>query len=213
MKYVKILGLMAVAAAALMAFAASASATIFTSPTGTTYTSTIKAVSQNNKASFPTLDGSFTTVVCEESEVEGKIEQHGTATTGGGKVSKLTFSKCNFPVSVQANGSLEVHPVRINAKAEHETCLVTDGDSCRGTLTSTGAKVTVATSVGTCTFTTNNTSIGTFTTTAQTGKTATLDIGSSPIPRTEGNFLCGSTATWTGNYEVVTPDSLWIDEG
>jgi hypothetical protein len=210
MKLTKVLGLMAVAVAALMAFAGSASATTLTSPTGTTYTSTIKAV-RDAKGLAPTLDGSFTTVTCEESEVEGKVETHGSSVTAGGKITKLTFGKCNFPVTVQANGSLEIHPVKKGVEP-HETCLVSEGDNCQGTLTSSGAKVTVATSVGTCTFTTNNTNIGTLTTTAQTGKTATLDIGSSPIPRTEGNFLCGSTATWTGNYEVTTPDSLWIDE-
>jgi hypothetical protein len=213
MKLTTILGLMAAAVAALMAFAASASATTLTSPTGTVYTSTFKAVvDSNEKAVTPAFDGSFTTITACRSTIEGKIEQHGTGVTAGGAISKLTFENCNFPVTVLANGSLEIHPVRVNAKGEHETCLTTDGDTCRGTLTSTGAKLTMATSVGTCTFTTNGTNIGTLTTTAQTGKTATLDIGSSPIPRTEGNFLCGSSATWTGNYEVVTPDSLWVDE-
>jgi hypothetical protein len=212
MKYVRILGLMAVAATALMAFASSASATTLTSPTGTTYTSTFKLVSDTSAGATPlTWDGSFTTVKCSKSTIEGKIETHGTSVTASGKLSKWTFEECNFPFTTQANGSLEIHPVKKGVEP-HETCLVAEGDNCQGTLTSTGAKVTVATSVGTCTFTTNGTNIGTLTTTAQTGKTATLDIGSSPIPRTEGNFLCGSTATLTGNYEVVTPDSLWIDE-
>jgi hypothetical protein len=114
-------------------------------------------------------------------------------------------------MTVQANGSLEIHSVKKGVEP-HETCLTSENDTCQATVTSTGTKLTMATSVGTCTYTTNATSIGTLTTTAQTGKTATLDIVSSPIPRTEGNFLCGSSATWTGNYTVTTPDNLWIDE-
>ena len=46
MKYVKILGLLAVAATALMAFAATASATTATS-NGSTYTEGIKAANEN----------------------------------------------------------------------------------------------------------------------------------------------------------------------
>jgi hypothetical protein len=69
---------MAVAVAALMVFAASAFATTLTSPTGTTYTSTFKAVvDSNEKAVSPTFDGSFTTITCKKSTIEGKIERHG----------------------------------------------------------------------------------------------------------------------------------------
>jgi hypothetical protein len=207
----KILVLIAAIVAVLMAFAASASATTPTSPTGTTYTSTIKAVADSSAgATKPTLDGSFTTVTCEESQVEGTDERHGFDVTAVIKLTQLTFGRCNFPVTVQAKGSIEIHPIKKGVEP-HETCLTTEGDTCQGTLTWSGGKVTVATSVGTCTFTTSSTDIGVLTTTAQTGKTATFDIEGT-IPRTEGNFLCGSTATWTGNYEVTTPDSLWIDE-
>lgn len=221
MKYVKMLGLLAVAVAALSAFAASASATQLTSPTGTTYTGTITAVNEGNVS----LDGSFVTVTCEVSHVEGKVEQHGAGVTVKGKIAKLTFSNkggaaCNFPVTVVENGSLEIHAVseKTNAEGKKEivACNTAGQVECTGTLTSSGAKVSIATSVGTCVFTTNATDIGTVTPTNDTGATATLDIGgpegkTGRIPRTEGNFLCGSQGQWTGSYSVTTPDSLWID--
>ncbi|HXR61323.1 MAG TPA: hypothetical protein VN732_08360, partial [Solirubrobacterales bacterium] len=194
MKYVKILGLTAVAAAALMALAATASATTLTSPTGTTYTGTIHAVVDTDAgATPPTLDGAFTTVTCKQSTVHGHIEKHGANVTASGKITSggLTFGECNFPVTVIKPGELSIHAIEPKS-GEHVTCKVEGTpDNCWGTLYSTGAEVTVNTSVGSCIFTTSNTSVGTVTGTSTTLKTATLDIGSSPIPRTGGSFLCG----------------------
>jgi len=207
MRYLKILGLMTVAAASLAAFAGSASATTLTSPTGTTYTGKITATSVNSS-----LDGAFTTVSCKHSHVEGPISHHGTATTVDGIIETLSFSECNFPVTVLKSGSLELHAIKPN-KEPHETCEDTPStpDNCWGTLTSTGAEVTIATSVGSCVFTTNGTSVGTITGTAQTGGSGVLDIKGT-IPRTGGNFLCGSSGTWTGSYTVTTPGTVWIDD-
>jgi hypothetical protein len=217
MKYAKILGLMAVAVAALMAFAATASATTLTSPTGTTYTSTIKAESEGTTS----LDGAFVTVSCAKSTVEGTVSQHGTGVTvkgnlnsalEGGKIKGLTFSECNFPVTVNEAGSLEIHPVKTNSSQNVvEACATTE---CTGTLTSSGTKVTIETSLGTCVFKTSGTDVGLVTPTNDTGGAATLDIGAHGtgiIPRTEGSFLCGSSGTWTGSYKVTTPGSLFID--
>ena len=217
MKYARILGLMAVAAAALMAFAGSASATTLTSPTGSIYTSTITAVNEGNVS----LDGAFTTVTCSASHVEGKVEQHGPGVTVKGNIGKLTFGGCNFPVTVNTAGSLEIHAVteKVNAPPAHnviEGCKTAGQVECTGTLTSSGAKVTIATSVGNCVFTTNATDIGTLTPSNHTGGHATLDIGAPSgtqgrIPRTEGNFLCGSSGQWTGSYTVTTPSTLYVD--
>ncbi len=182
MKYVKMLGLLAVAAAALMAFAGTASATTLTSPEGTTYTGEIVATSTNSK-----LDGSFVTVECSHSQAKGNVEGHGAGVDVTGKISSLTFTGCNYTTHVKAAGSLAIN-------------------SSNG-VSSTGASVEITTSVGTCVFTTNGTSVGSLT----EGTGATLDINSAKIPRTGGNFLCGSSGTWTGSYEVTTPGSLWVD--
>jgi hypothetical protein len=189
MKYVKMLGLLAVAAAALMAFAGTASATTVTSPTGTTYTSTIKA-----SAGTTELHGSFITVSCKKSTVEGSVESHGAATTAGGAISSLTFSECNFPVKVLKAGSLEVHGI---------------SGTENGTLTSKNAEITIETSIANCIFTTKaeGTDVGTLT----GGSPAKLDINSASIPRTGHSVFCGGSGTWTGGYEVTTPTSVFID--
>jgi hypothetical protein len=186
MKYVKMLGLLAVAAAALMAFTGVASATTLTSPSGTTYTSTIAAT-----AGATSLHGPFTTVTCQKSTVEGQVESHGAGVTAGGSISTLDFSECNFPVKVLKNGSLEVH--------------ATSGGN--GTLTTSGAEITIETSIANCLFTTKSTDVGTLT----GGTTAVLDINSAGIPRTGHSIFCGSSGTWTGSYTVNTPDTLLVD--
>src|SRR6186997_1262542 len=207
MRYVKILSLLAVVAAAAMAFAATASATTLTSPTGTTYTGTIHAHSEGATE----LVGSFSTVKCGKSTVHGLVERHGTGVTAGGKITAktgLTFEECNFAPTVLAPGELEVHAVTSTGAA----CTGGAGTYCTGTLTSKGAKVKVITSVGECVFDTGTgTHIGVLTPTNDTKGHATLDINSSNIPRTEGNFLCGTSATWKGSYTITTPSTLWIN--
>ncbi|HXR60528.1 MAG TPA: hypothetical protein VN732_04295 [Solirubrobacterales bacterium] len=210
MKYVKILSLLAVAAAALMAFAASASATTVTSPTGTAYTGTITAVAESSLD----LTGPFATVKCTVSHVEGKIESQGSGKTASGKIATLSFgtlgSPCQNGTPTQANplGSLEVHAVK---KGTTEACKEAEGDTCEGTLTSTGTVIVVHTSLGECIYETKSTDLGKLTTTSQTGKTATMDINAS-LPQVGPNtFLCGQSGQWTGSYSVTGPDALWID--
>ena len=184
MKYVKMLGLLAVAAAALMAFAGTASATTFTSNEGET--PSLAATSTNSK-----LDGAFVTVECSHSEAKGKVEAHGAGVNASGNISSLTFTGCNYTTTVETAGSLSINS--------------------SNSVSSTGAKVSIATSVGTCVFTTNNTTVGSLTESSETGGKAVLDINSAKIPRTGGNFLCGSSGTWTGNYTVNTPSTLNVD--
>ena len=197
MKYVKMLGLLAIAVAGLMAFAGTAAASTATSPKGTVYTGIYTAEVQGSVK----LDGTFVTVQCNQSVIEGKVEKHGSGIPTGGKISTMDFSECNYPVTVLKSGSLEAHQT---GSKEF------DAD---GTVTSTGLELTIHTSVGTCTFTTNNTDVGTgsLTSSDTTGGNATLDIATSKIPRTGGSFLCGSSGTLTGSYKVVTPSTLYID--
>jgi hypothetical protein len=186
MNYLKMLGTAVLAMVAVTALAGSASATSLTSPQGTTYTSTFKAQSSHLQ-----MHGSFTTVTCSSSAVEGKLETHGSSVTAGGKLSSLTFSGCNYSVTVLKAGSVQVHS--------------------GGTVTSSGAEVKAHTSVGECVFTTNATDVGTGTGTKTTGGNAVLDIPSVTIPRTGGSFFCGSSATATGSYTVTTPSTLFLD--
>jgi hypothetical protein len=199
MKYAKILGLAAMALAALMAFAGTASATTLTSPAGTTYTSTIKAESEGTTELVSEL-GAFGTIKCKKSTVEGKVEEHGTTVTAGGKISTLTFTECEggTPTSpVAVPGSLEVH---------------TEGSTSNGngTLTSKNAKVIVHnTAVGTCEFETSST--GTDLGKLTGGTPAKLVISGVVIRVGGSNPFCGSNSTWKGTYKVTSPSTLLVD--
>ncbi|MGN6257580.1 MAG: hypothetical protein ACTHN3_07510 [Solirubrobacterales bacterium] len=194
MKYVKILGLFALTAAALMAFTGNASATTLTSPAGTTYTGAIVAESEGENTLINTSIG--LKVQCEVSKVEGKVEMHGTGVTAAGKLTSLTFEKCtnNYSVKVFHLGALEIHNI---------------SGTGNGTVTSNGTQVTVSTPLGfSCVYETSSTDIGTLT----GGAPVTLDIGSATIPRvSEESPFCGSSGTWTGSYKVTTPGTLLVD--
>jgi hypothetical protein len=194
MKYVKILGLLAVAAAAMMAFAASASATTITSPTGTAATPTIHAVNENGHV---TLKNEISPIECT-STVEGKVEKHGAGVTAEGKISKLLFEPCT--------DSWHVTAVK-NADGFYGSLIVHWENGYNGTLTSTGTKVVATRFFVPCTYLTNNTPIGTVT----GGKTATLKIEASiPLVAAESSELCGKgNAEWNGSY--VTTSELYID--
>jgi hypothetical protein len=191
MKYLKMLGLAAVAVASLMTFAATASATTLTSPNGTTYTGNLQA-----ESGVLSWDGAFSTITCKNSTLGGTAESHGAATTVGVKLSSLTFTECNFPFTVGKPGSLEIHTEGATANGN-------------GTITWSGMELAMHTSVGTCIFTTSNTHIGTLTG-SDVGK-AQWDINATKIPRTGGNFLCGSSSTLTGSYTITTPSTLTVD--
>src|SRR6476660_7406358 len=87
MRYVKILGLLALAAAALMAFAVSASATTDTTPTGTVIPSAtdIHAVNENGHVK---LANPIANIECA-STVEGNITAQGAGVPAEGGISTL----------------------------------------------------------------------------------------------------------------------------
>jgi hypothetical protein len=185
MKFRNLLGLLAVAAAALMAFAGTASASTVTSPSGTAYTGTITA-----SAGTMEFVGSFTTVKCTNSTLGAVVKTHGAALTIEGWVENLTFSGCNFEITVKKGGFLFLHA----------------SGGGNAVVTWSTAEVIIHTSVGECVFTTNNTQIGTL----SGGTPANLPIASAAIPRTGGNFLCGSSAKWSGKYTFNTPGTLFV---
>lgn len=187
MKYLNMLWIAAIATVSAMAFAVPAVATTATSPAGTTYTGTLKG---SGEAQF---HGPFVTIKCQSS-LEGIIESHGSSVTGKGKSTKWEHRECSVPVETIATGTIEIHTV----------------GKGQGTITSTGTVGRAITSVGECIYSTNNTDLGTVTDSSITGGTATVHL-SGVIPRTGGNFLCGSSATLTGFAPVTTPDKIFID--
>jgi hypothetical protein len=194
MKYIKMLGLAAVAAAALMAFvgAGTASATTLTDSEGALEVGdTMHAVSEGTV----TLDAPFGNVICNGT-VHGKVTKNGEA----GKVAEgslsptnegLKWTNCgNDTVTTLASGSLSINGTNNEVK-------------------STGARVTVVHLGVHCIFETSNTKIGTV---SKEGTGATLTINAT-IPRVGGGggIFCGESAPWTGSYEVKTPHTLIVD--
>lgn len=198
MKYVKMLGLLAVAAAALMAFAGSASALVVTEAANDQIdvNDVIKATSTHSE-----LTGTIP-ITCTHSFVEGKVtdaggNHGGTTTPVKGNIEALTFGsneECgNTTVKVVNKGTLELK----------------DAAGSKGTLYSTGAEVTVLTHsffLGTthCIYKTNGTHLG-----EVSGDT--LSIESAPIPEVPTPDFCGEDAEWDGTYTVTSPSGFNVD--
>jgi hypothetical protein len=189
MKYVKMLGLLAVVASSLMAFAGIASADEATSPKGSTYSGSISAQSEGHVV----LDNPIAKIECP-STVSGDIESLDKAGENVfGEFNSLTFNNCtdSWHVTVAFAGNFSV-----NATGGFD-----------GEASSSGATVEATRFGITCRYSTSGTKIGTLT----GGSPATLHINAK-IPFHSGSVFCGTGSTaWTGNYEVTSPTSLYID--
>jgi hypothetical protein len=184
MKLSKILGVVAVAALALMAFAGTASATTLKT-NGVTQTGSVTiSASLSGSATLKDTSGTFANT-CTESAVGGSTTTF-TGSAVSGPISTLSFNKCTHEkVVVDEMGSLSVTVI---------------GSGPNGTVSSTGAKVTVPVtilgSVVTATCTTSSTDIGTLTGT--TSGTSVMDINAV--------LGCGSvlpSAKWEGKYNIT----------
>jgi len=181
MKYVKMLGLLAVAATALMAFASTASATL-TSPPGTKYGGEIIATSTNFQ-----LDGTVD-VTCGHSEVKAKPSSAGATS---GTVTSLTYTSCSRSVTVTSLGTFSLHS--------------------DGTTRSTGKRITIQTTIlgfpVHCIYTTDNTIIDQIT----EGVTPPVThVISSPLLTDETSGLCGEDAEMTGTYTITKPTTAIV---
>jgi len=209
MKYLKMLGLAAVAATALMAFGAgSASATelckVKESPCSAANMydppqvihATLKAGTE------AVLTAGFATVKCSKSTVE--IEQTstgGTNETVTGNIKALTFPEeaCNCKVTITALGSGEIHTDSAAA----------DGN---GTLTGTNTRATINCAGISCNFGTEGTDIGTLHGSA-TDPVLTANASLKYFAGDASNFTCtvgSGTGTWKAEYTVTSPLGLFV---
>jgi hypothetical protein len=207
MKYVKILGLAAVAAAALMAFvgASSASATVLcktpgtgattgtTCPEGWAYPANTHIHAVN--VGTVKLDTTFKNVECSNSTITGDTNTEGSATeTITGPEGTLTFTNCNCTVTVLKAGFIEIHWIP---------------DTHNGTLTSDESEVTVTcnTIFGSvhCIYETTEDSIGDV-----TGGNPAIFHSTAVIRKKPTNGLCSEESTWTATYEVTEPKPLYV---
>lgn len=206
MKYLKMLGLAAVAAMAVMAFigAASASATVLCENTPAAGTDCTNPVANGTSIDFSVekgtsaiLTGPFGEVIdtCTESTAKGPITNPGstTATVAGSLEAAaggtLTFGNCTKVTTVVTGGTIEVHHI-------------TGTDN--GTVTSSGATVIIhGTLFGECAFKTSNTEIGTITGRSATGAQPTFDIKAIlPAEKSKSGVTCPN-GVWEGSYEYT----------
>jgi len=202
MKYIKMLGLAAVAAMALMAFGAgTASATKLCTvntdpcPAGSTepVETEIHATLTANTTAVLETSGGTVLDTCTESTVKGKTAKTAAATGESvkGDIETLTWGNCTRTTTTEAVGNLELH----------------DAAGADGTLTATGTtEVTIDTIFGSCIY---GTGTGLNLGAVKGGSPATLSINVG-VPKISGNFACPATGIWTANYTVTKPTSLFI---
>lgn len=184
MKYLKILGLAAVAAMAMTAFAASSASATTLEENGVTKNSstTITASLKTGTKAVLKDTNNFSRNECEVSHVHGTTTSPYTGTSVTGHIETLTFASCTRPVTVHFPGKLEI----------------TYTSGTNGTVASEEAIVTVNSAIGTLNCETGTTTdIGTFT--GVSSGNSTMDINAV--------LNCGiiPSAKWEGTYEVTTP--------
>lgn len=200
MKYLKMIGLAAVAAMALMAFAGAgtASASVLCTATETPCSAAKKISPTNDSEMVATLTGSAVLeedpgnviATCTASEMVADSTAAGSKTeTAVGKITKLTWGGCSTTVDNVALGSLEVHHIP---------------GTDNGTVTSIGTEVTLNLFGVSCTL--KGTDLGTITggTSPVMDVTATVDL-------TVGSFLCPEHALWTATYNITKPKPLYSE--
>jgi hypothetical protein len=201
MKYLKILGLAAVAAMALMAFGAGTASAVKLCKNNLSTTScsehypigTVVEGTLTGSAILETTGGS-TLDTCTGSTVSGKTTN--TAATGEpvkGNIETLTWTGCTFPTATVTKGSLTIHTI-------------TGTDN--GTLTASGTEVTINTGFfGACTYGAGAaTDLGT----VVGGNPAKITINAIvPLTKNESG-LCPAEARWTASYTITKPTPLYV---
>jgi hypothetical protein len=221
MKYMKMLGLAAVAALALMAVVGAGTASaaaVVCSTTGETANATCTTAGskqvKNGQAIDATLKpgtvaeltSTFDNVKCSTSTVAGQVTNGGT---GAGDIESMTFSSCtdSFGGTCTADtsaSSANKWPATTTAHQNNaETGEKHDGN---GTMTVTNITGKFSCPIGTCRYTASSA-----TTTVTGGEPATVTATKVSLNREEvSSFGCSATATWSGTYTVTTPNSLWL---
>lgn len=211
MKYVKSLGLAAVAAMALTAFAGAgtASATVLCktnltsgcAAAGWDYTGSFGA-SLTSSAVLETLGGT-TIDTCTRGSAGGFWSTGGTnaTETPTSAIIELTWGTAENPCTKTTDsvdnasgptfGELEIHYI---------------AGTDNGTLTGRGSKVTISTIFGICVYGTGE---GTDLGTLVGGTPMTISINT-VIKKIEGKETCPAEARWTANYSITSPGTLFV---
>ena len=210
MRFIKMLGLAAIAAVAAMAFvgAGSAAATVLCKQApnaenkcaaGQSYGvgTIIKGTAQN-----AVLTSDLSNVTCEHSETEAEVSNAGSAsTTVTGSIKKLTFTGCKTAGLVGCTVTVQNLPYHAEVHA---------GEGGNGSLTvKTGGKgkpgaTVVCVGVINCTF--NNTL---FNLPVEGGNPAAVLANEVALEREGGT--CGKEAFWDATYTAIAPNTaIWV---
>lgn len=194
MKYLKMLGLAAIAAMALTAFAASTASATTLEVNGATQNKAVTlqaSVEPGSTVILSRTDGTLANT-CSTSNVEGTTETFTGTKVTSKELSLLTFETCLRTVTVDRPGRLYIEHI---------------AGTTNGTVFSEEAEVTVLTPFGgtevNCK-TGTGTHLGTLTGKAA-GAEATMDINAV----LNCGFLLPS-AKWTGSYTVTSPTGLGV---
>jgi hypothetical protein len=212
MKFVKMLGLAAMAALALTAVmgAGAASAKVCSTAGtgascgtghGSVYKGRIKATLESGTSAQ--LTSSFDNVSCSESTVEGEVTN---GETGAGFIDGMTFGNCSDSFGHTCTASSSA------SSANHWTSSVTPTSGTNGTQT-----VNNVTGEFTCPNPFNPSQTiscyytATSASTAVTGSDEKATVRAEKVPllrESPSNVLCSEKSTWSGSYWVTTPTSL-----
>ena len=210
MKYLKVLGLAAVAAMVVMAFGAgSASAAVKLCvkgvsdgkcPTGKEEYNGSHIEAKVTNPPGAVLTTNITTVTCTESVVT--LSSKG-ATEPTGEVTNLSFTGCK----TSANQACTVEVVNLPYTSHIEGAVEgTNTSKLRVTdEVGAGAKV-VCGFVINCTFTTKEATLTGHNITTPT----TTEFTAVKVPLTRNGGICPTTAEWTASYSVTTPEGFTV---
>lgn len=209
MKYVKVLGLAAMAAVVLTALlgAGSASATVLCKenaipcPEVKVYPAktNVSATTEPETTVVFKATGGSELSTCSSSTIEGQTEKK-----GGEKepivipIAQFSWFGCTSIVLTREVGTLEIDYI---------------GPETRGTFTMKNVRVTVSTFGVTCTYGAGGTAIDIGTAKGSPNETspATLAV-SSIVPKIEGSFLCPNDIVWEASYYITEPIPLYFKE-
>ncbi|MGN6275323.1 MAG: hypothetical protein ACTHNP_05235 [Solirubrobacterales bacterium] len=204
MKYLKTLGLAALAAMALTASigASSASATVLCKtalkegcaasgwdyPAGTEIDISLVNTTSTSATSGELLD------TCTEGTSKGSTANTGSSSeTIAWSLSVFTSSTCTHTTDTIANGSLEVHWISggtegtVTVKGTQATKVILGGTSCTYGAGAEGVDLGKLTG----------------------GSPATLHVETA-LPKLAGSFICPGDVVWKGSYVVTSPQPLYV---
>jgi hypothetical protein len=202
MKYVKMLGLAAVAAMALTAFlgAGTASADQFCTETKKTgeecpagkVITTIEGTLKSGTTAILETTGGTVLDTCAGSDLEGPIESQGPGKDISGPIATLHWTNCTKTTTTLKPGKLTLQAI---------------SGTHNGILTGSGSEVTINGVFGeSCIY---GTGTGTNLGTAVGGKPATIAINTI-VPLISGGGFCPSHARWTASYQLTNHSAGYV---